>query len=285
MSEERAMRGMLRTVIGCLLIAAAFACAGVDPEEHIRDLYSRDPGIRLKAGNALIRIGRPAVPGLTRELNSPEPCVRFIAAQILGKIRNPEATPALLPLLTDCCESVAIEAAEALGRLGDVRAVPALVQAASDTSPKVRAQAVAALGTCRNDTAYATVLNALEDPDEEVRVMAMLAAQHYAFRGATAQILRLARDTAPRARFVAVQALGEIQDPEREAQIFETLVDALNDPYESVRVKAVRSLGKIGDQRAVPPLTELFISTAGEDRIAAGEVLEELTGRKYIVKN
>ncbi len=101
-----------------------------------------------EAANALIRIGRPAVPELCRLMqNSGGYSVRLDVAQILARM-GPDAIPGLIESLQDKQNMNRRYAAFALGRLQapDARVVTALTGALSDADEPVRIWAIEALG-------------------------------------------------------------------------------------------------------------------------------------------
>jgi HEAT repeat protein len=80
-----------------------------DPSEYLARL----------ATDALIRVGRPAVPSLIRALEQdPQPRVRANAARALALIRDPVAIPALFRALQDASALVQSWAEDGLEKLG-----------------------------------------------------------------------------------------------------------------------------------------------------------------------
>ena len=71
--------------------------------------------------------------------------VRMQAANVLGRLHDPRAVPALLRALSDASETVRAVSAAALGQIGDGSAVPALQRALRDPSALVHDQAQLAL--------------------------------------------------------------------------------------------------------------------------------------------
>ena len=88
----------------------------------------RDNDIFLRAGitGALIRIGYPAVPGLTSALFDPSNAVKRAACKALGKIGSERAVPALIFSLHDGNAGVRKLAREALERIDTPAARAAL---------------------------------------------------------------------------------------------------------------------------------------------------------------
>jgi cyclophilin family peptidyl-prolyl cis-trans isomerase len=93
-------------------------------------LRSPDPDIRWQAANALARIRdgiQAAGPGLLPLLDDTNPLVRAHAARALGVAKTTQAVEALNKLLADADARVTASAIQALGAIGDARAVAPLV--------------------------------------------------------------------------------------------------------------------------------------------------------------
>jgi HEAT repeat protein len=71
-------------------------------------------------------------------LDHPDAPYRWGAAEALGRMGDPRAVEALIPLLGDPDWRVRLKAAWALGRIGDARAAPHLNRLARDESEAVR---------------------------------------------------------------------------------------------------------------------------------------------------
>ncbi|MDG6256224.1 MAG: HEAT repeat domain-containing protein [Methanomicrobiaceae archaeon] len=78
-------------------------------------------------------------------LDHPEAPYRWGAAEALGRMEDPEAVDALIPLLHDPDWRVRVKAAWALGRIGDARAAPYVNRLARDESEAVRDMAKEAM--------------------------------------------------------------------------------------------------------------------------------------------
>ncbi len=112
------------------LAARALGQIGDEAESALPVLLEalRDKDMFLRAGitGALIRIGQPAVPGLTRALFDPNSAVKRAACKALGKIGSERAAPALKFCLRDSNEGVRRFAREALQRIDSPAARAAL---------------------------------------------------------------------------------------------------------------------------------------------------------------
>ena len=103
------------------LAARALGQIGDEAEAAVPALLNalRGDDMFLRAGvtGALIKIGYPAVPGLTAALFDDSNAVKRAACKALGKIGSPRAAPALTNALRDKNPGVRKLAAEALNRL------------------------------------------------------------------------------------------------------------------------------------------------------------------------
>ena len=112
------------------LAAKALGQIGDEAEAALPTLLDalRDNDMFLRAGitGALIRIGPPAVPGLTRALFDPSSAVKRAACKALGKIGSERAVPALKFSLRDGNYGVRKFAREALERIDSPAARAAL---------------------------------------------------------------------------------------------------------------------------------------------------------------
>ena len=112
------------------LAAKALGQIGDEAESALPALFDalRDTDMFLRAGvaGALIKIGYPAVPGLTRALLDPNRAVKRAACKALGKIGSERAVPALIWSLNDGNAGVRKLAREALERIDSPEARLAL---------------------------------------------------------------------------------------------------------------------------------------------------------------
>ena len=263
----------------------------VDPlSAALKDNYSN---VRHAAADALGRIGdaravEPLIAALQDSFG-----VRGAAADALDKIgwrpRQDEiaaaywavkegwdkcieiGSPAVAPLvavLKDSPYFVRRAAAQALGRIGDARAVAPLSTALKDGDWEVRAAAVGAMvkiGT----PAVAALMVALEDGDCNVRKQAAGALDEMDWRPG--------KDESGAAYWIAKKKWDKCI--EIGAPAVAALSAALQDSDHHVRKVAADGLGRIGDARAVEPLSAALKDSDDSDsnvRRAAVEALEKI---------
>ena len=127
-----------------------------DVEEYIRWAYYSDD-LKLKCSSiyAMGKTGEPAwLDLLIRELQNPNPPVRYEAANACGEIDDEEAAPHLIPLLHDEDTQVQLAAVGALGEIGGSLAKKALRRCMKREDPVLEDAAKTALEN----------IKAMEDP-------------------------------------------------------------------------------------------------------------------------
>ena len=142
-----------------------------------------------------------------------------------GATKNDDVIAALADAANnDKAWGVRATAADSLGQIGGAIAAKKLLEALNSAKePWLRARMVTALGNFKDDADVATKLRAIAD-----------------------------QDTSYRARAAALQALGKLKAPNS----FAILESAINgdSPDDILRNAALRSLGTLGDDKAVPLL-------------------------------
>ncbi|MBM4371244.1 MAG: HEAT repeat domain-containing protein, partial [Deltaproteobacteria bacterium] len=174
-------------------------------EERMRRLLDAIPTdhdvlINVSAGEMpgtsdLTRLGRRATPALARALlNNMNDDVRAICAGILGEIRDPAATEALVLALEDSVPSVRFAAAGSLGSLGDTRYAQRLM--AMITNPEeeewVKGAAIDALGRIGAPGSFDLLLRLVHSE------------RYLGLQGSIINALWLARGSVSRGKLIAV---------------------------------------------------------------------------------
>jgi HEAT repeat protein len=195
-----------------------------------------------------------------RALAAPAWRVRFAAARAYSWLDDEPFEP-LLPLLDDSEESVRWAAAQTLANRGsedidrdrvwDPRLLDPLLRALEDPSPTVRAAAVRGLRPEDEERAYAALVRALRDTDYRVRVWPSYALHD--LRAVPALIDAL-EDTFLWVRVNTARNLGSL----RADSAVDALIEQLRARNRYMRREAARALGRIGNARALGPLTALL---------------------------
>jgi len=240
---------------------------------------------REQAARDLIRLDADAVPVLIEALQTRDPNLLVIYEQILARI--PSASPILIQVLGTAHPIMRARAADVLGIRKDNSSVAALLDALKGEFYTVRARAAIALGKIGNTKAIEPLILALKDPEDDVRIGACLGLGFFREPSTFDEITYvLLDDPKIEVRQAAAKALGNtghpaavpllmeaLHDPfwwyEREMQagdlfdaiekmgthVVEPLIEALKDNEGTVRKYAAMLLGRIGDDRAIEPLS------------------------------
>ena len=259
-------------------------------EPLVAALDDKSEQVRAAAAETLGKIGDPRVPGpLTRALGDPAEAVRAASAKALEKlgwepdtgeagaaywaakkkwkqcvsIGGPAVAP-LIAILQRADEAARPGACAALGEIGDPRSEAALVAALSDPGMRVRKAAAQALGEIGAAGAAGPLAAALADRTEEVRAAAAASLDKLGWQAQNGQ--------AGAAYWVAWHSW--YQCAELGAPAVEPLISALKD--KSSRPDAARTLGEIGDPRALAPLITLLQDPDGNVQAAATGALARI---------
>jgi HEAT repeat protein len=176
----------------------------------------------------------------------------------IAQLEAKRDTQGLIKALSFKDAAIRMAAADALAPLKDPMAVEPLVGLLGDENAGVRRAAVAALSARGGFRVVEPLVTALEDKDPDVRTTAR-----------TAVYRRLMTDPDQEARRATAAALGRI----RAGDAVETLVKAIMDADEGVRVAAIKSLQAIGDAQAVGPLVIV---------LAHEQIRQRATGRSSL---
>src|SRR2546426_7076537 len=242
--------------------------------EQIAALKDEDWAIREEAAAALgsSRDTRAVIP-LVAALRDPDRAVRDAAIIALTSIGE-ASVPALAGCLADRDLTLQESAASILAVIADARVVDPLIASLDSPDWIVRMHAAKALGRIGDPKSVKPLLPLLQDKVKAVRVEA---ANGLALLGKAAVplLVEALKHHDWLVRLHAVEALGRIKSPESVEPLLRVL---FNDRDTAVRGGAARSLGEIGDARAVG-----FLGTAVTDldvRPPAGEAPGENGGRR-----
>jgi HEAT repeat protein len=175
-----------------------------------------------------------------------------------------------------------------LARVGPdaASAVPDLVKLLADPDARTRTSALytlAAIGP-KAEPAVGPISQALADRDRDVKLTAAYALARIGppAKGAAPTIARWTASDDPLTKLTAVTTLLRIepQNAEYVALAVPTLIDALQDGHEFVRVEAAMTLGELGDAAgsALPALEAARRNRSSAVRAAANEAVKKIQG-------
>jgi HEAT repeat protein len=263
--EDWAIREEAATLLGALKDARAV----LPLTNALRDT---DRAVREAAVGALSSLGSVSVPALAGCLTDPALQVQEAASAILASLADARVLAPLMKALGSRDWIVRMHAAKGLGRIGDPDAVPALMPLLQDKVKAVREEASGALAAI-GVAAMAGLIEALQHDDWLVRLHAVEALGKLKSPDSVEPLLRTLfneRDSAIRED--VVRALGVIRD----GRAVDYLVAVMKEP--GLRLLAVEALGHIGDRRVVPILRRVVEGVPlGEPRSSATPCAEGWT--------
>ncbi|MGH7499327.1 MAG: HEAT repeat domain-containing protein, partial [Gemmatimonadales bacterium] len=231
---------------------------------------------RALAAELLGRVGNakaiPALLDTVRATRVEDSDVRDIALRALARIGDSRSVQPLVAALETADAWLAPHIADILVRHGEVTIDPLLASLDRGAPARARAWAANVFGELRAATAFPTLLRGLDDPDDEVRAKSATALGRLGDRRAVGPLLdRMLADPAPFVRARIANALGGFGD----SDVTDRLVHALGDPAWWVRVRSVEALERIGPP-AERPLIVALDSEDAEIRGRAAVTLERL---------
>lgn len=156
-----------------------------------------------------------------------------------------------------------VAAAEALSEIADPETLTDLVFALGDPVPEVRVQAAAALAKIGDGRAVKSLLAAMDQQDD--MSAQRLADALYGFGAVAVQEAARYLSSPGKYRSLIARTLGLIGDINAE----DALIQALDSPDQSLRIRAAAALGRAGTHRSVPYLLEMLGDDQWEVRAQA----------------
>ena len=238
----------------------------------IATLGAQNPCVRRVAAKLL---GQSAVSTsvLGGLLDNPSPLIRESAAYAAGETERHELTPILERRLADTATGPAAMAAWALGEIQDPAAAHALQTAVHSASARVRLASVWALGQFE-DASYANdVVPFLRDANPGMRATAAEALGQMKSPRVGAALIGALADKSDAVRRAAVRALADLEERSAVAPLEGLL---LNDPDSDVRRECAHALGNFSQARSLDPLTKALGDPDAEVQHAAADAIGDL---------
>jgi HEAT repeat protein len=287
---------------GDVKLACADALGRVRDPEIIpllcNELVDVDEWASPRVASVLVSFGAQAVDPLLKTLDSGASInARIWAAQVLGKLGETRAVPALIGRLHDRSEQIRLSVANALGDLRHTRAVRPLIDVVlRDPTPAVRQQAATALGRIGDEDAMPVLVGALGDPEYWMRFRALEAIEALEPKDTTSleNALEDANAEVRRRAALALERLGRLEQSFTDlasgeaakvqaararltamgrAGLSERLVRHLGDDNPQVRANIARILGSVGNPEHT---VELLMALADDEIDVRLHVIEAL---------
>ena len=247
----------LRNQDGNVRSAAASALSCIAPNRRpaldalIKAAKDSDAKVRASVVGSLdtagmIERGDAAVIAVWLEaLRDSDRNVRRVAAGALGSVRTKAAVAALIEALQDREASVRRSVADSLARRDAAEAVPGLIQLLSDQDKEVRNAASRALVAIGQGAAQAVVV-ALRNQDGNIRSGAALILGKLGLNPeCLAALSEALKDQDASVRRSAALSIGTFAQGPDATTVIPALIDALENPDESVRSRAARALSGV----------------------------------------
>lgn len=257
------------------------SCEAFPTDQLIKDLTHPASEKRRKAGYRLVDQGDQAVPPLLEAMEVGSDTLRYIGAQILGRIGSSSAERMLLNLSHDENLHVQKQAILSLSKIHAPTLIDTIEQVLSTSPhPELRAAAAESIADFRDTSACEPLINALEDTAALVRQSAIASINRIWTKGSIQGVLNSMDDDDEKVRYIATQiaAIRRIESARSK------LRDALYDPSPWVRIEAIRGVLALADTTAVEGLEDILKYGEGEEVTAAQEALRTLTGIDYVIE-
>jgi HEAT repeat protein len=221
-------------------------------------LAADNPCVRKVAAKLLGR-SRIETSRLAALLSDASPRVREAAAYAIASGHHRDARGALETLLRSGGTDEAAMAAWALGEAEDSAAVPALLQGAKAPATRVRLASVSALGEIKDERALPVLERALtSDQDAAVRARAAHSIGEMGMMRSIEALNTAIGDGNPLVRYAAIEAIGEMHDMEHPTA---ALLQAARSSDPKLQRLAAMAIAEIHD----PTSIDALIALAGVD--------------------
>jgi len=238
---------------------AAIALGEIEDKRAVRPLIAvleSDDHTELARKYAVIALGeiggRNPVPALLAELEKNSGATRLDALRALGKIRDRRATQPVIKAMQlsgwGIHEVCVIP--EVLGNIGDPKAADALISMSGHEEVKMRMAAATALGKVGNKNGTAQLVEMLKDRSFKVRMAAAEALDALNWKPKLTEEPDRIHYYLAKKNWRAIKKIG--------VPAVAVLIEALELEDWDFRQAVTKTLGEIGDARAVGPILDIW---------------------------
>jgi HEAT repeat protein len=200
----------------------------------------------------------------------------------MAEFKDPACADAILPLVKHGHAFVRAGSLRALKELRRKDTLKPALEALQDIDAAVRVQAVGVIGFLKLEESIPALTAMINDPDAHVRRAAVSALAFSQLSAAAESITRALADADWMVREMAAETLGLNANG---SVAVNPLIAALTDPFWQVRLKSIRSLGKMKIDRAVHPIGGCITHEQANLRKEAAAALGEIAapeGEPYL---
>lgn len=206
-------------------------------------------------------------------LEDQEPDVRVRACEALARLGNPAAVSALFRLIGDRDGRVSQAAAAAIQSLGSLETKRLALEQAVSPDTRTRRAALRIISYFGYAEGLDVLIVAMTDDDEKIREAAIYGLPLVDDPRGTEALLASATHDAPRTRAAVMRALGQTTHSPKAVS---ALRAGLADEDAWVRYYACQSLGRLKVDAACDTIVALMQDASGQVRVAAVEALAHL---------
>ena len=206
-------------------------------------------------------------------LDDADPDVRVRACEALARLGNPAAVSSLFRLIGDRDGRVSQGAAAAIQSLGSLETKRLALEQAMSDDTRTRRAALRIISYFGYPEGLDVLIAAMRDDDEKIREAAIYGLPLVDDPKGTVALLSCATHEAPRTRAAVMRALGQTSS---EPSTVDALRRGLGDADAWVRYYACQSLGRLKVNAAAEAIVDLMQDPSGQVRVAAVEALAHL---------
>ena len=251
---------------GSFIVEAVADAVDGDGRARLAAAAKKDDAHRAAVATVLGWLGTPALDSLIAFIG--DPALRDVIADSVVAI-GPDAVAPLAARLEAAAPEVRAAAAELLGRLGDRRAAPALQRALDDADAEVVAAVAGALGMLNATAAVDALFGLFAHQSAAVRRAAIAALNSIGAAGTALRAKAAISAEVPQVRECAIRVAGYFGFPE----CVPAIVSAMRDPDEDVRRAAIEQLPMLEEVDGVDALQAALTSETARNRAAAAHAL------------
>lgn len=212
------------------------------------------------AAESLVKIGSPAVTPLIAQMGDPNADVRYLAVEILGKIKDERSVEPLIQQLKDDSAPVQTAVSKALVSIGP-GATEQLLNSIKDPDADFRLSIINILGDTGDLRGIPVLIDSLADNNEMINRAAMVSLVKIG-SPAVDPLISTIEKAKINMRCRIYYVLGEIKD----ARSVQPLITGLNDNNDKVQLAAATALVAIGSP-AVDPLVDALKCYYAKERV------------------
>ncbi len=264
----------------------------------------KDPKIKITLIQTLGEIGNAkAAHKILPHLIDDDMIVRQMVVEAMEKTADANIVPNLIELMKEADVNVRRSGAEILDKIKDPSTAEMLIKCLKDNDWWVREIATDALSDLSGMDINQKVLKLCSSPDENVRRAAVEFFNRIKYPPAFDALVERLKDSDWWVREKAIQALGKMSDERALDPILELMGDAdvrwavptalaqiggdratvylgemLGDPERSLRLSALKGLGKLRSKESLPLIKASVMDSDPEIRDIALEIIKKITG-------